>query len=75
MGLNKHFSGRLESQVLICPSLQGGDCLFIHSTGNYLMPTVYPRHCDIYREMTMNKTSLVQALEDKQVIDIVCDRC
>lgn len=39
------------------------------------MPTVYPRHCDIYREMTMNKTSLVQALEDKQVIDIVCDRC
>lgn len=39
------------------------------------MPTVYPRPCDIYREMTMNKTGLVQALEDKPVIDIVFDRC
>lgn len=30
------------------------------------MPSVYARHCDVYWKTAMNKTDLVQALEDRQ---------
>ena len=67
MGLNLHLSGRWESLVVTCHSLQGEEgSLLIQSTNSYLMPSVYARHCDVYWKTAMNKTDLVQALEDRQ---------